>query len=200
QSRDARPPFLLRDARREHAGGAGRASPGPRTARAEGPPRRARKRLLLPDGRGARGVRREAAQRLRRGGATMPAMITITELAKKKVVEVADSTGRSGDGLRVAVRNGGTPRVTYALDFVPKEHTSLDEVVVDAGTFKIHIDPVSAPFLEGAVIDYVDGLTESGFKVEAPNAGPAKPEGPVAQAIEKVIAEKINPAVASHGG
>jgi len=130
----------------------------------------------------------------------MPGMITITELAKKKVVEVADSTGRSGDGLRVAVRNGGTPRVTYALDFVPKEHTSLDEVVVDAGTFKIHIDPVSAPFLEGAVIDYVDGLTESGFKVEAPNAGPAKPEGPVAQAIEKVIAEKINPAVASHGG
>ncbi len=130
----------------------------------------------------------------------MAGMITITELARKKVVEVADSTGRSGDGLRVAVRNGGTPRVTYALDFVPKDHAAPGDVIVDAGTFKVHIDPASAPFLEGAVIDYVSGLTESGFKVEAPNAGPAKPEGPVADAIQKVIAEKINPAIASHGG
>jgi Fe/S biogenesis protein NfuA len=77
---------------------------------------------------------------------------------------------------------------------------SPDDVVVDVGTFSIHIDPVSAPFLEGASIDYVDGLTESGFKVDAPNSGPAKPEGPVAEAIQKVIAEKINPAIASHGG
>ena len=127
-------------------------------------------------------------------------MITITELAKKKVVEVADSTGRTGDALRVAVRNGGTPRVAYALDFVPKNQASPDDVVVDAGTFKIHVDPASAPFLKDAVIDYVDGLTESGFKVEAPNAGPAKPEGPVAEAIQKVIADKINPAIAAHGG
>lgn len=130
----------------------------------------------------------------------MATMITITELAKKKVVEVAESTGRSGDGLRVAVRNAGTPKVTYALDFVKKDQDAPDDTVIDVGGFTIHIDAASAPFLEGAVIDYVSGLTESGFKVEAPNAGPAKPEGPVAAAIEKVITEKINPAVASHGG
>jgi Fe/S biogenesis protein NfuA len=127
-------------------------------------------------------------------------MITVTELAKKKVVEVADATGRSGSGLRVAVRNGGTPRASYALDFVPEGAGTADDVVVDVGAFRIHIDPVSAPFLEGASIDYVDGLTESGFKVDAPNAGPAKPEGPVAEAIQKVIADKINPAIAAHGG
>jgi Fe/S biogenesis protein NfuA len=127
-------------------------------------------------------------------------MITITDVAKKKVAEVSDATGRSGDGLRVAVRNGGTFKVSYALDFVGKDQVTPGDVIVDVGAFKIHIDAASAPFLKDASIDYVDGLTESGFKVEAPNSGPAKPTGPVADAIQKVIEERINPAVASHGG
>jgi Fe/S biogenesis protein NfuA len=127
-------------------------------------------------------------------------MINVTELAKKKVLEVADSTGRHGDGLRVAVRHGGTLRVAYALDFVPKGQGAPDDVIVDAGEFKIHIDPASVPFLKDATLDYVDGLTESGFKVDAPNAAPSKPSGPVADAIQKVIEDKINPAIAAHGG
>lgn len=127
-------------------------------------------------------------------------MITVTELARKKVLEVQDSTGRRGDGLRVTVKNGGTPGVEYALDFVAPGEGRTDDVLIDLGEFKIHVDPASAPFLEAASVDFVDGLQGSGFKIEAPNSGPKKPSGPLAEAIDKVIAEKINPAIASHGG
>lgn len=127
-------------------------------------------------------------------------MITISDLAKKKILEVQDSEGRRGNGLRVMVRSGGTPRVEYALHFVEQDGGAPDDTVVDLGELKIHIDPQSVPFLKDAKLDYVETLTESGFKVEAPHAGPPKPSGPLAEAVQKVIDEKINPAVASHGG
>jgi Fe/S biogenesis protein NfuA len=127
-------------------------------------------------------------------------MITVTDLAKQKVLEVQESEGRQGDGLRVTVQNGGTFQVEYALNFVAADEASDDDVLVDVGGFKVVIDPASAEWLDGATLDYIDGLTESGFKVEAPNATPPKPEGPLAEAVHKVIEERINPQIASHGG
>ena len=127
-------------------------------------------------------------------------MITVSELARKKVLEAQNAEGRGGAGLRILVRNGGTQRVEYALHFVEPGDSSPDDAIVDVGEFKLHIDSESATFLKDATLDYVDGLMESGFKVEAPNAGPPRPSGPVAEAVQKIIDEKINPAVASHGG
>ncbi len=127
-------------------------------------------------------------------------MITVTDLARQKVLEVAAAEDRAGVGLRVNVLNGGTSMVEYSLNFVGPGEQAADDTIVDLGDFKVHVDPESAKFLEGATIDYIDGLTESGFKVEAPNSGPPKPEGPMAQAVEQVIQERINPAIAMHGG
>ena len=127
-------------------------------------------------------------------------MITVTELAKQKALEAAEGENRKGNGLRVTVENGGTSTVQYALNFVGQGEEQPGDTVVDAGELKVHIGAESARYLEGATIDYVDGLTESGFKVDAPNAGPPQPEGPVAQAVQNVLDQKINPAVAMHGG
>jgi Fe/S biogenesis protein NfuA len=127
-------------------------------------------------------------------------MITITDLAKQKVLEVQQAENRSGDGLRVTVHNGGTFQVEYALNFVAADEAEPDDVLVDAGGFKIHLAPDSVKWLEGATLDYVDGLTESGFKVEAPSATPQRPEGPLAEQVQRVIQERINPQVAGHGG
>jgi len=127
-------------------------------------------------------------------------MIKVTDKASKKVSEAARAEGREGDGLRVEVRDGGTHRVQFALNFVGEGEGRDDDVIVEAGGLRLHVDPESARFLEGATLDYVDGLTESGFKVDAPNAGPSAPSGPLADRVQQVIDERINPAVASHGG
>jgi Fe/S biogenesis protein NfuA len=127
-------------------------------------------------------------------------MITLTDTAKKKFLEVVKAEGLEGHGLRVLVSHGGTAQPEFALNFVAPGETDDDDAVVDLGDFKVYIDPQSAKFLEDASIDFVDNLTESGFKVDAPNAGIPRPTGPVAEAVQKVLDEKINPAVASHGG
>ena len=127
-------------------------------------------------------------------------MLTLTEAAKKRFSEVITAESRDGNGLRVVVRNGGTSRPDFALNFVEPGNQTDEDTVIDAGSFKVFIDPESARFLEGAQVDFIDSLEESGFKVEAPNAGLAKPKGELAEAVWKVLQDKVNPAVASHGG
>jgi len=127
-------------------------------------------------------------------------MIEITPVAKSKFLEGVAAEGREGQGLRVIVQHGGTARPEFALNFVAPGDAQDDDVIQDVGGFKIYMDARSAPFLEGATVDYVDSLSESGFKVDAPQAGIPKPSGPVAEAVQKTLDEKVNPAVASHGG
>jgi len=127
-------------------------------------------------------------------------MIEITKTARDKFLEIVASDGRSGHGLRVIVEGGGTPRPEFALNFVAPGDAHEDDVVEDIGEFKVYTDPASARWLEGARVDYIDSLSESGFKVDAPNAGVPRPAGPVAEAVQRSLDDKINPAVASHGG
>ena len=82
------------------------------------------------------------------------------------------------------------------LELEPGAEADSD-TVVKGDDFKIFIDQDSVKYLEGASVDFIDNLQESGFKVDAPTAGLKKPEGPLAEAVLKVIEEKINPAVAS---
>jgi Fe/S biogenesis protein NfuA len=127
-------------------------------------------------------------------------MLKITPTARDRFMEVIKAEGREGHGLRVSVSGGGTPRPEFALNFVGPDEVGETDLVEDVGPFKLYVDPDSAKFLEGASVDFIDNLTESGFKVDAPNAGIAGPEGPLAEAVQKSLAEKINPAVQSHGG
>jgi Fe/S biogenesis protein NfuA len=127
-------------------------------------------------------------------------MITITDAAKAKFLEITEREDRKGHGLRLAVHHGGSFQPEFALNFVAPDQGEDDDVVTDAGGIKIHVDPESARFLEGTKIDYLDTPTQSGFKIDAPNAGVPEPSGPVAEKIRRVLEEKVNPGVADHGG
>ena len=126
-------------------------------------------------------------------------MLTMTEAAAQKFLEAAEAEGRKGHGLRVIVSGGGTQQPEFSLSFVSPDETADDDVVVD-GKIKVYIDPQSARWLEDASIDYVDGLEESGFKIDAPKSGIPRPSGPLAEKVQQAIQEKINPSIAAHGG
>lgn len=95
-------------------------------------------------------------------------MITFTEKGAEKVKEFL--AGQSADvqtsGLRVGVRGGGCSGFQYALAFDTQRDG--DEVFVDH-ELRILVDGPSLPYVRGAVVDYVEGLTGAGFKVENPN-------------------------------
>jgi iron-sulfur cluster assembly accessory protein len=71
-------------------------------------------------------------------------------------------------GLRVAVRGGGCSGLEYALDFEtePRENDQIS----DYAGLRVFVDPVSARYLQGTVIDYVMGMAGAGFKFNNPNA------------------------------
>ena len=124
-------------------------------------------------------------------------MITFTEVAHAKVLELLAGEGRQGSALRFSIggRMGGV--FQYRLAFMKPEERSADDVVVEAPGFLVVVDARSAPYLTGTVVDYVDGPSQSGFKIDNPN--PLWTD-PLASAVQRLIDEEINPAVASHGG
>lgn len=98
-------------------------------------------------------------------------MITITDIAAKKILEIAESSEEidlSTGGLRIAVRGGGCAGLEYNLS-IEKEKTDKDLTFTEKG-INVYIDKKSALYLQGLVIDYKDTLMESGFKLENPNA------------------------------
>ncbi|MFN8526244.1 MAG: iron-sulfur cluster assembly accessory protein [Chloroflexota bacterium] len=98
-------------------------------------------------------------------------MITITENASSKVLELLTEQDKSDHMLRVFVRGMSCSGPAYgmALDDATRPEDTLQEV---AGV-KIVVDSQSAPYVEGAEIDYVDGLMGKGFTINNPNAAPA---------------------------
>jgi Fe/S biogenesis protein NfuA len=70
-------------------------------------------------------------------------------------------------------------------------------VVVETGDFRIYIDPESVPKLKGAKIDFVPTFRGPSFKIEYPQP---TWDDPLAQKIQTLLSERVNPGVASHGG
>jgi iron-sulfur cluster assembly protein len=96
-------------------------------------------------------------------------MVTITERAAARVLELLASETEAGlVSLRVAVEGGGCSGFRYALAFDGPGETG-DEVSEQHGV-RLLVDAESRPFLEGAAVDFEDGLNGAGFRVTNPNA------------------------------
>lgn len=124
-------------------------------------------------------------------------MLTITDAAKKKILALFEGEEQKDLALRVAIRGRGPGGFRYELQFVGAGERGAEDTVVNAGGFDVLVDPDSAPNLKGATVDFLDGVTESGFKVDNPNPLWTDPK---AQAVQEAIDTQINPGVASHGG
>ena len=100
---------------------------------------------------------------------TPGAVVSLTERAAEKIrALMAQEPAGEAEVLRVAIQGGGCSGFEYALGFdrgaVEGDHE------LDLHGVRLVVDPFSAPYLRGAVVDYLETIQESGFKIENPNA------------------------------
>lgn len=95
-------------------------------------------------------------------------MITLTDSAATKVKQLLEAEGATDLALRVAVRPGGCSGFSYEMYF--DGEIATDDQTLTFGEVRVVVDPASSQLLQGASLDYQDGLQEAGFKINNPNA------------------------------
>lgn len=94
-------------------------------------------------------------------------MINISPIAAEKLKDILVEQGEEGSSLRVILMPGANGGAQYMLAL--EQEAKADDMVITAEGVSILIDPDSAPLMEGAEIDYMDGLMRSGFVINNPN-------------------------------
>jgi iron-sulfur cluster assembly protein/iron-sulfur cluster insertion protein len=95
-------------------------------------------------------------------------MLTVTDSAAAKVKDLLEAEGDTTMALRVAVRPGGCSGFSYEMFF--DSDFAADDIKHDVQGVSVVVDPASAPLLQGAVLDFKDGLQGAGFAINNPNA------------------------------
>ncbi len=95
-------------------------------------------------------------------------MITLTDTAATKVKDLIEAEGEPNLALRVAVRPGGCSGFSYEMFF--DTDVAADDNLTDFEGVRVVVDASSAELLQGATLDYKDGLQGAGFAIDNPNA------------------------------
>jgi iron-sulfur cluster assembly protein len=95
-------------------------------------------------------------------------LVKVTENASRKLRSLLEKQGRPGGALRVAVIGGGCSGLQYKMDLV--DGPANRDIMVESASVRVVVDPKSALFVSGSLLDYSDDLQKGGFKVTNPNA------------------------------
>src|SRR5690242_20842442 len=98
--------------------------------------------------------------------ATEP-VVQLTSSAAEEVKALLRKAENQGKNLRVYVEQGGCSGMQYAMTF---DERRPDDATVQVQGVSVVIDPFSAQYLRGALVDFSDSLTAGGFKISNPNA------------------------------
>jgi iron-sulfur cluster assembly protein len=95
-------------------------------------------------------------------------LIKLTANAARKVTTLLARQGRAAGVLRVAVVGGGCSGLQYKMDL--QDNPAARDFLVETAGVRVVVDPKSALYVTGSELDYVEALTDGGFKVKNPNA------------------------------
>ncbi|WP_439029241.1 HesB/IscA family protein [Gordonia terrae] len=94
--------------------------------------------------------------------------VVLSDAAASKAKALLDQEGRDDLALRIAVQPGGCAGLRYQLFF--DDRTLDGDITSDFGGVTLAVDRMSAPYVQGATIDFVDTIEKQGFTIDNPNA------------------------------
>jgi len=95
-------------------------------------------------------------------------MITISPRAIEELQSIKATKNAPDDhGLRILVQKGGCAGMQYGMKF---DAPAANDEITETNGVRVLVDPQSLPFLNGCILDFSDALSDSGFKINNPNA------------------------------
>ncbi len=99
---------------------------------------------------------------------TGPELVSLTPRATDKLREILAKQERQDLALRVYVTPGGCSGFSYGMTFA--DAVEDGDSVVERDGVRVVVDPMSAMYLKGSEVDFVDALMGGGFALRNPNA------------------------------
>ena len=132
----------------------------------------------------------------------MRPMIDISDSAQAYFRRLIESQGGDAVGIRLSAVHPGTPRADARLEFCEDGDLLGDEWSLECAGFTLYVDAPSAPFLDSAVIDYIDNPTGGQLTIRAPRIKGDEPaqDASLVDRVRWLIDSEINPQLASHKG
>ncbi|MDQ3607037.1 MAG: NifU family protein [Gemmatimonadota bacterium] len=140
-------------------------------------------------------------------------MIEITPAAREKIQSLVEADIVRDPALRIQLDSDArTPLArSYAISLVEREDRQKTEIAINVEGIRVFLNLDTSNLLSGATVDWVEENGSTGFRISDPNAKPAAapapraggsgtPSDPLAERVQEVIDELINPRIAAHGG
>jgi Fe/S biogenesis protein NfuA len=129
-------------------------------------------------------------------------MIQISEPAQTHFRKLIEREEIPGLGVKLAAVHAGTAQADVRLEFAEPAELAGDEWAIDCEGFTLWLDAASAPFLDGAQIDYESRATGGQLQIRAPKIKGEAPAGSASlvERVRWVVEHEINPQLAQHRG
>jgi Fe/S biogenesis protein NfuA len=136
-------------------------------------------------------------------------ILEVSPAAEAKINELIEGREQPDLAVRVAIR-GTLPGGGYQTEFkfMPRDEATSEDLVQVVNGFDLIFEPEVAEVIAGSKVDFDERRYAAGFNIEYPARSPYPPgvearqdwDDPVAQKVQQVIDDYINPGVAGHGG
>jgi len=129
-------------------------------------------------------------------------MVTITDSAQEYLRELLDKQDDDVVGIRIFVNQYGTAKAETCVAYCREDDIEDSDEKIEYDKFPAYFDGPSLPYLEEALVDYSKDRMGGQLTIKAPNSKIPKvnADSPMADRINYILYNEINPSLASHGG
>ena len=128
-----------------------------------------------------------------------PTLLELTESAQRHFARLMASQGGDADGIALSAVHPGTPKADARLAFCEAGELTGDEWMLQCEGFALYVDAASAPYFEGARIDFIEAAGGGQLNIRAPKLKGSPPDAnaDLAEQVRYLLDTEINPQLAS---